>query len=129
SLRNYLLTAVRNRAIDLRRQEATQQQSVEMTRLASETTAGSTARSAASDPAELAELRQAIVVGLDALPERCRTTFLLCREHDMTYAEAADVMGVSPATVKTQIARALASLRGVLEPFLVLIAVAGTTLR
>ena len=83
----------------------------------------------ASDGVEASELEAAIRTAIRGLPERCRTAFLLCREEELTYAQAAEVMGVSPATVKTQIARALASLRASLEPFMSVVLAAAAALR
>jgi len=115
SLRAYLVTAVRNRIIDMTRTQAVRQRAMESAVL-DVTHRRPTASEA--DPAEVAELDVAIRTAIADLPERCRTAFLLCREQDLTYAEAAAVMGVAPATVKTQVARALAALRNALAPFL-----------
>jgi DNA-directed RNA polymerase specialized sigma24 family protein len=65
---------------------------------------------------------------LAELPERYRIAFLLCKEQELTCTQAADVMGVSPATVKTQVARALAALRVSLEPFLTVLLAADAAL-
>jgi RNA polymerase sigma-70 factor (ECF subfamily) len=125
SLRTYLLAAVRNRVIDVVRHRAVRQRWVQEDGGAREEGASGVldarAPSLASEAVELNELDDAIRRAVAALPERCRTAFLLCKEQEMTYAEAAEVMGVSPATVKTQIARALAALRVSLEPFLTLL--------
>jgi DNA-directed RNA polymerase specialized sigma24 family protein len=58
---------------------------------------------------------------VDALAERCRTAFLLCREQEMAHAEGAEIMGVSPATVKTQMGRAPATIRSAILPILFLV--------
>jgi RNA polymerase sigma-19 factor, ECF subfamily len=59
---------------------------------------------------------EAMAYAIDALPPRRRQAFVLAYLHRMSYREAAEVMGVSPATVKNQIAAALAALRATLEP-------------
>jgi len=59
---------------------------------------------------------EAMAYAIDALPPRRRQAFALAYLHRMTYREAAAVMGVSPATVKHQVAAALAALRRALEP-------------
>ena len=131
SVRAYLLAAMRNRVIDLLRRRTLQSRWMEpMTDgedgriddrpqgLSAYDPAGSE-----SDAASLAELDAAIRDAVARLPERCRTVFILCREEQLSYAEAAEVMGVSVSTVKTQMARALASLRSALGPYLPFIAV------
>lgn len=122
SLRVFLLASVRNRVIDLVLHRAVRRGRVQED--CGE--AGASARgmpsaggpTLASEAVELRELDAAIRSAVAELPERYGTAFLLCREQELSYAQAADVMGVSPATVTTQIARALAALRVSLEPFL-----------
>ncbi len=118
SLRNYLLACVRNQVIDRHRRLRTERRSIEANPAGAPEAAlgGSIA-----DAAAFAELDAAIRHAIAALPERCRTAFVLCREQGLSYAEAAVVMEVSPATVKTQMARALTSLRSALKPFLSLL--------
>lgn len=48
---------------------------------------------------------------LEQLPVRCRTALILHRRDGMTYAQIADVLGVSPDTVKKYIAKAVAQCR------------------
>jgi RNA polymerase sigma-70 factor (ECF subfamily) len=119
SFRTYLLAAVRNRVRDLLRHRAVERRWIDPLTGAYPSEVPTPAPH--SDAAAVAELEAAIRQAVDALPDRCRTAFLLCREQELTYAEAAEVMEVRPATVKTQMARALASLRTALEPFLVLL--------
>jgi len=122
SLRNYLLTAVRNRALDVARHRAVARRTATLEREDAQT-------AWPADPAEVSELETAIRACVAALPERCRTAFLLCRQQELTYAEAAAVMGVRTATVKTQVARALAALRAAIEPFLGILLALTTLLR
>ncbi len=122
--RSYLLAAVRNRVIDLLRRRALQRRWIDSMDSTDDVRSGerspreTPAIHVAADPASVSELETAIRRAVAELPERSRTAFLLCRQQDLTYAEAAEIMGVSPATVKTQMARALASLRSALHPFL-----------
>jgi RNA polymerase sigma-70 factor (ECF subfamily) len=67
----------------------------------------------------------AIREAIAQLPERSRAVFLLCRDQGLSYADAAEVLGISPVTVKSQMGRALASLRTSLAPFLMCVAVSG----
>ena len=132
SLRVYLLAAVRNRVIDVVRHRAVRQRWVREDAGDDGDGGGGVpgvrAPALASEAVELGELDAAIRRAVAALPERCRTAFLLCKEQELTYAQAAEVMGVSPATVKTQIARALAALRVSLEPFLAVVVAAAAAL-
>jgi RNA polymerase sigma-70 factor, ECF subfamily len=65
--------------------------------------------------AELAELvREAVAV----LNEDQRLAVLLNKFEEMSYAEIADVMGRSPAAIKSLLARARNQLREQLEPYL-----------
>lgn len=75
-------------------------------------------REIAADARLIAE-ETAIAVrrAVDRLPERSRLMFRLSREEGLTYAEIAQVAGVSIKTVETQMGRALRSLREQLEPY------------
>ena len=126
SLGTYLLVSVRNRAIDRVRRRVWHSRWPDTAEGGGDCEAIVRALDVGaptfdSDPASVAELQRAILRALDDLPERCRTAFLLCRDQDLTYSEAAAIMGVGPATVKTQVARALAALRHSLAPFLSLL--------
>jgi RNA polymerase sigma-70 factor, ECF subfamily len=50
-----------------------------------------------------------------ALPVRRREIFVLHRQHDLTYREIADLLGISVRTVETHIARALDAFRAELR--------------
>ena len=52
---------------------------------------------------------------LGSLTRRQRMAVVLVHAYDWTYAEAADVIGVRPGTVKTHLDRGLAKLRSALE--------------
>ena len=52
------------------------------------------------------------------LAERTRVVYLLRREHEMSYDEIAETLGVSSNTVKTLLTRAVRTLRQRLVPFL-----------
>jgi RNA polymerase sigma-70 factor (ECF subfamily) len=73
------------------------------------------------DALSFKELSDAIQASLDALPERRRHVFLLSRQHNMTYAEIAEMLGISIKTVETQMGRALQSMRERLAAFLSLV--------
>jgi RNA polymerase sigma-70 factor (ECF subfamily) len=60
------------------------------------------------------EAERLIQAAVDRLPDRCRLIFILSREQKLTYAQIAEVAGVSIKTVETQMGRALRSLRNAL---------------
>jgi RNA polymerase sigma-70 factor (ECF subfamily) len=61
------------------------------------------------------ELTAAIEKALDALPPLYRTVFVLREIEDMTVAETADSLGITPENVKTRLHRARTLLRSRLE--------------
>ncbi len=70
----------------------------------------------ADDELAESELSRAIDAGIAALPERCRLVFTMSRRQGLSYAEIADVLGISVKTVEAQMGRALKSLRERLDP-------------
>lgn len=62
-----------------------------------------------SDP-DVAEI-EAIESALALLPERQRTALLLCDRADLSYADVAEAMGITPAAAKVLIHRARTSFR------------------
>jgi len=67
-----------------------------------------------ADPAagvEAEELRACIRGALDRMPRAMRETFVLVRDEELSYKEAAARLGVSVGTVHTQLSRANALLR------------------
>jgi RNA polymerase sigma-70 factor (sigma-E family) len=77
-------------------------------------------RPAADDPAETAVQRLTLRRALLALSARQRAVIVLRFFEDRTEAEAAQLLGVSVSTVKTQTGRALDRLRGLLPDLRVL---------
>jgi RNA polymerase sigma-70 factor (ECF subfamily) len=106
SIRSYLFTAVRNAALSyLRHERVVRNRETEVRDLFHAPARSEEAETV--EPETIAAVRQAV----GRLPERCRQVFLLHREQGLTYAEVADVLGISPRTVEVQIGRALKSLR------------------
>ncbi len=64
------------------------------------------------------ELGQAFERALRSLPARRREVFVLARFHDLTYAEIARVLDISPQTVANQMSAALRHLQSCLAPYL-----------
>jgi RNA polymerase sigma-70 factor (sigma-E family) len=66
---------------------------------------------AVADHASSSDLQETLRQAVDRLPERMRAAVMLRYYHDMTEAEVAEVLGVTPGTVKSTVARAVAKLR------------------
>lgn len=64
------------------------------------------------------ELEQKIEEAIALLPLQCREVFLLIRFEELSYAEVAEQLNISPNTVKTQLQRALNKLRDYLREYL-----------
>lgn len=56
-----------------------------------------------------------ICKAIDALPEQCRKTFLLCNVNELKYKEAAEELNISVNSVKTQMKKAYRILRSALK--------------
>lgn len=113
SLKSFLYTAVRNRAISHLRHQRVDRRWRERTL---EGNAGPGDRTLPSVPEperrlENDELAAAIASVLGHLPERCRMAFTLRCQRHMTYAEVAEVMGVSVKSVEVYMSKVLAALR------------------
>ena len=106
SVKGYLLTAVRNAALSYLRHERVVRRRQAEVRDFQEVVAPSP-EVRALEAETVVAVRQAI----GRLPDRCRLVFTLHREQGLTYAEVAEVLGISPRTVEVQIGRALKSLR------------------
>jgi RNA polymerase sigma-70 factor (ECF subfamily) len=111
--RGYLYRSARNRALDhLRRQRVAACWMNRMSREAHEQ-----GDDAPDDALECSELVAAAARAVAELPAQRRRIFVLCREHDMSYAEVGQRLGISPRTVNTQMTRALKTLRTKLAPY------------
>lgn len=112
-LRAYLFGAVRNRALNALRDEATASR-------ASERLSAAAVGIAGTADAELlaSDLETALEAAVGGMPPRCREVFLLLRTQSLTYAEVAVILGISPKTVEVHMGRALAILRARLGPWL-----------
>jgi RNA polymerase sigma-70 factor, ECF subfamily len=115
TVRAYLYRAVRNRAFNVLRSDRVVQ------RWGQRAIASADAAHAINETAqpqravERKELAAAVAAAVAALPRRCREAFVLVRQHGFTYAEAADLMGITAKTVDVQIGRAVHALRNALR--------------
>ena len=64
-----------------------------------------------SDAGDAADLQQALLVAVRALPPRQRAVVVLRYFEDLSEASTAEIMGCSVGTVKSQASRAIATLR------------------
>jgi RNA polymerase sigma-70 factor (family 1) len=55
---------------------------------------------------------------IDQLPEQCRTVFKLVKEEGFRYKQAAEILGISPRTVETQLFRAIKKLNKVIDIYI-----------
>jgi RNA polymerase sigma-70 factor (family 1) len=67
------------------------------------------------------ELSKRLKASVDALPERCRKTFLLSRQTGLTNREIAKEMNISQKAVERNMTRALTSLREALRDLLIML--------
>ncbi|SHK57286.1 RNA polymerase sigma factor [Rhodothermus profundi] len=110
SLRAFLFRIGHNRALNHFRDTRRLSQQAELPEL--------------SDPAPGADrqtdagfLQARLQEAIARLPERRRAVFELCFLQELTYREAAEVLGISPKTVENQMAQALRQLRAALSDF------------
>jgi RNA polymerase sigma-70 factor (ECF subfamily) len=54
---------------------------------------------------------------IDELPDQCRTVFKLIKEEGFRYKQVAEILGISPRTVETQLFRAIRKLDRVIEMY------------
>lgn len=110
SVRAYLFGAVRNRALNLRRRVALEQDwASEEAHEDSRTV--HPAPTPVDEELERQELLTQALAALDALPERCRLAMHLRWREGMSYAEIAEVLGISNKGVENQLARGLRAVR------------------
>jgi RNA polymerase sigma-70 factor (ECF subfamily) len=109
--RAYLYTAARNAALSHLRRER-----MHATWMARESIASHDAASAC-DELEYEELATAVQSAIERLPSRTRLVFTMHRQQELTYAEIAEVLGLSVKTVEAQMGRALRLLRASLGSF------------
>ncbi len=119
-VRAYLYAGVRNQALNRIRHQRVAER-VE-SRLRAAAVDAESELAAALPPADAAmheaELQDAIRRAVDALPARCRQAFVLNRQHGMSHAEIAELMGTTVRTVEAQVYKARQLLRVALAAWL-----------
>jgi RNA polymerase sigma-70 factor (ECF subfamily) len=118
SVASYLYVAVRNRSLNHLRRQKLEQNFIDRTQIEMRHTLGDR-REDVEDTVRSNELFARAEEAINALPERIRETYLLYYQHGLSYAEIAQVMGVSVRTVENQLARSVKrlwrGLHGMLE--------------
>ena len=105
SLKSFLHCAIRNRCLNKLRNEALRKKKMKM--ILNEETAG--------DQADHNELWDHLSLVLPKVPPMSAKVFQLTYVSGFNRKEVAELMGISPSTVKHQLARSLRILRGLLE--------------
>ena len=111
SLAAYLYGALRNHIYSYRRTMAGRD---ELSRTSASDEAGLAVLPSSSrtdDMVRESELQQAIDRAVKSLSPRCQETYVLVHEQHLSYAQAAEVMGVSIKAIEMNIVRAFAALR------------------
>jgi RNA polymerase sigma-70 factor (ECF subfamily) len=65
-----------------------------------------------------AEIDYIIQKAISDLPDQCREVFVKIRHEELSYAQTAEILGISINTVKTQLQRAVSKLRESLKDHL-----------
>ncbi len=112
SLKSYLATAARNKALNYIRDNKVKFAGGDEMPEVPDMTPGVEKEIAGK------ALKKRVTQLIDLLPERCRHTFVLSRFENLTYKQIAVEMGISEKTVENQISKALAFLRTGLASFL-----------
>lgn len=114
SVKSYLYTAVRNQAINVLKHEK-RTVSVDESPEPLDRTQSPEERLFEN------EIHEAVTRAIEKLPERTRQVYLLRRYDQLSYAEIAENQNISVNTVKTQMRRALKTLRKHLSHLLLII--------
>lgn len=64
---------------------------------------------------EWKELSFQLSQAIDSLPDQCRAVFKLIKEDGFRYKEVAEILGISPRTVETQLFRAMKKLQALIS--------------
>lgn len=111
SLRRYLYGAVRKAALQQLRDREIREGIHHYIGLTGRSPAMGEAAPSPEDEIEVRELELRFKKVIHRLPERPREAFLLARQHDLSYAEIAEIMEISISTVEKHVARAAGELK------------------
>ena len=111
SLKSYLFGALRHRIVSHRRSVRARDERLQPADGGEDALAALPSGSSSDHLVREVELAAAIERAIEALSPRCRETFLLVRQQHLSYAEAAEVLGISTKAVEMNMVRSFASLR------------------
>ena len=66
---------------------------------------------------EWKEINSKLHMAVEQLPDQCRTVFKLIKEEGFKYKQVAEILGLSPRTIETQLFRAIKKLSVVLKDY------------
>jgi RNA polymerase sigma-70 factor (family 1) len=66
---------------------------------------------------EWKEINSKLHMAVEQLPDQCRTVFKLIKEEGFKYKQVAEILGLSPRTIETQLFRAIKKLSAVLKDY------------
>ena len=112
SLKSYLYTAVRNRALNHLKHAEVENRSAE---IAESITVPTTTP---EGHLRVMEIEEKVYKAIEKLPVSCRQIFMLKKFDRLSYSEIAEINGISVNTVKTQLSRAVKFLLKQLAPLL-----------
>ena len=114
NLSTYLFVAVKNYSLNYLKQYSHLHVAVED----SEGASGLINRNDPEQELEWKEISFQLNQAIDNLPDQCRTIFKLVKEDGFRYKEVAEILGISPRTVETQLFRAIKKLQSVVNIYI-----------
>lgn len=120
SLKSYLYTSARNKALDYLKRVQIERDYLKYLRIENSERWKDEANEAAGfagDGVRNHQLMLAINDAINQLPEKRRAIFLMSREEGLIYREIAEALDISVKTVETQMCRSLAKLRKLLAEY------------
>ena len=106
SFNSYLFTIAKNQVVDKLRKNSVEQLHQKEAAYLRQVTCNN-----AENEVIYADYQQLLMQAIQFLPAKCRAIFQLSRIHHKTYAEIADLQGISQKTVEVQISKALKLMR------------------
>lgn len=114
NLSTYLFVAVKNYSLNYLKQYSHLHVAVED----NEGVSGLINRNDPEQELEWKEISFQLNQAIDNLPDQCRTIFKLVKEDGFRYKEVAEILGISPRTVETQLFRALKKLQVIINIYI-----------
>jgi RNA polymerase sigma-70 factor (ECF subfamily) len=111
NISTYLFVSVKNLSLNYLKQYS-------HVHIVLENTEGDTKLVNREDPEQQLEWKEMnfqLSQAIDNLPDQCRTVFKLIKEDGFRYKEVAEILGISPRTVETQLFRAIKKLQALID--------------